>query len=98
MRQERVDILGLQETIKPDFTSGELRSLECGGKFAWNWVPAEGHSGGMLLGFRDECFEVGIWRKGKFFISADIYQRNNKVKWCFVLVYGQLITLGQGSS
>jgi hypothetical protein len=42
----------------------------------------------MLLGFRDECFEVGIWRKGKFFISADIYQRNNKVKWCFVLVYG----------
>jgi glyceraldehyde-3-phosphate dehydrogenase/erythrose-4-phosphate dehydrogenase len=31
MRQERVDILGLQETIKPDFTSGELRSLECGG-------------------------------------------------------------------
>jgi exonuclease III len=88
MRQERVDILGLQETIKPDFTSGELRSLECGGQFAWNWVPAEGHSGGMLLGFRDECFEVGIWRKGKFFISADIYQRNNKVKWCFVLVYG----------
>jgi exonuclease III len=88
MREERVDILGLQETLKQDFSSAELHSLECGGQFAWCWVPANGHSGGMLLGFRDECFEVGAWRKGVFFISADVYQRNIKAKWCFMLVYG----------
>jgi hypothetical protein len=42
----------------------------------------------MLLGFREEAFEVGTWRKGEFFISADIIQRNINTKWCFILVYG----------
>jgi hypothetical protein len=42
----------------------------------------------MLLGFRDECFEVGQWRKGSFFINASIYQRTNKMKWFFFMVYG----------
>jgi hypothetical protein len=83
-----VDIIGLQETIKADFSAAELRSLEFGGQFAWNWLPAEGRSGGMLLGFRDECFDVGAWRQGTFFISATILQRKNNMKWCFFLVYG----------
>jgi hypothetical protein len=42
----------------------------------------------MLLGFRDDKFEVGEWRKGSFFISATVLQRNIKLKWRFVLVYG----------
>jgi exonuclease III len=88
MRSNRLDILGLQETIRQDFTAAELRGLECGGQFAWNWLPANGHSGGLLLGFRDETFEVGEWRKGVFFISAKILQRNINMIWCFMLVYG----------
>jgi hypothetical protein len=43
---------------------------------------------GMLLGFKDECFEVGSWKKGDFFISAEIWQRNIRLKWRFMLVYG----------
>jgi hypothetical protein len=88
MRDHRMDILGLQETIKQDFSTAELHSLECGNPFVWNWVPAERHSGGMLLGFRDDCFEVGEWKKGKFFLSASLLQRNNRSKSSFVLVYG----------
>jgi exonuclease III len=87
-KTDQVDIIGLQETIKQDFSAQELRWLEHGGQFNWNWVPATGHSGGLLLGFRDEFFEVGFWRKGSFFISADILQRNNNLKWRFMLVYG----------
>jgi hypothetical protein len=33
MRDHRLDILGLQETIKQDFSTAELRSLECGDPF-----------------------------------------------------------------
>jgi hypothetical protein len=88
MREHRLDVLGLQETIKQDFSTAELRSLECGQPFIWNWVPAEGHSGGLLLGFREESFEVGEWNKGTFFIGAVLFQRSNRSKWCFVLVYG----------
>ena len=58
MRGNRVDILGLQETIKQDFSVSELRSLDGSGPFDWNWVPATGQSGGLLLGFREESFEV----------------------------------------
>ncbi|XP_071678261.1 uncharacterized protein [Lolium perenne] len=88
LRQHRVDIIAIQETIKAEFSASELRSLEVGGQFAWDWVPAVGNSGGMLLGFRDEGFEVGQWKKGTFFISASIFQRSNKLKWCFFMVYG----------
>jgi hypothetical protein len=31
VRRERLDLIGLQETIKQDFSMAELRSLECGG-------------------------------------------------------------------
>jgi exonuclease III len=48
--KDRVDVIGLQETIKEEFTNRELRQI--GGKhdFVWNWKSAKGHSGGMLLG------------------------------------------------
>jgi hypothetical protein len=42
----------------------------------------------MLLGFREDKFEVGTWRKGNFFLSATMLQRSSNVKWCFILVYG----------
>jgi endonuclease/exonuclease/phosphatase family metal-dependent hydrolase len=42
----------------------------------------------MLLGFRDESFEVGDWKKGTFFISATVLQRSCNLKWRFLLVYG----------
>ncbi|XP_071685047.1 uncharacterized protein [Lolium perenne] len=88
IRDNRLDIIGLQETIRPDFSTAELRSLEFGGQFMWNWLPADGRSGGMLLGFRDDSFDVGAWKMGTFFISASILQRNNRMKWCFILLYG----------
>ena len=88
IRQNEVDILGLQETIKQDFSVPELRGLEFRGPFCWNWVPAVGHSGGMLLGFRESAFEVMVWRKGVFFLCAEVVQRNTNTRWRFVLVYG----------
>jgi exonuclease III len=87
-RRDRVDFLGLQETIKADFSAPELRSLEFGGQFNWNWLPANGRSGGLLLGFRDECFKVGEWRKGSFFLSVLVLHRQRNLKWWCILVYG----------
>jgi exonuclease III len=72
MRHHRVDVIGLQETIRQDFSMPDLRGLKRGGQFVWNWLPVVGHSGGMLLGFRDDKFEVGEWMKGTFFISATV--------------------------
>jgi exonuclease III len=41
LRHNRCDIIGLQETIKADFSTAELRSLEFGSQYVWNWVPAD---------------------------------------------------------
>jgi hypothetical protein len=54
--------------------------------------------GGMLLGFRDESFEVGDWKKGTFFISAMVLQCSCNLKWRFMLVYGRQITVDRRSS
>jgi hypothetical protein len=42
----------------------------------------------MLLGFRDNCFEVENRRMGSFYLSADVLQRNVNLRWRFILVYG----------
>jgi hypothetical protein len=65
----------------------ELRGLEWGGQFVWNWLPASGHLGGMLLGFREDTFEVGEWKKGDFFLSTSVFHRKSKSFWCFFLIY-----------
>jgi exonuclease III len=66
LRTHCIDIVCLQETIKHDFTDQELRSLETGEKFIWCWLPATGHSGGMLLGFGDSAFDVGSIGTGRY--------------------------------
>jgi exonuclease III len=88
MRKENIDVICLPKTIKQSFTDQELKSIEPGEPFHWSWVPASGHSGGLLLGFRDSMFEVGSIDQGQFFISAVVLHRASKVIFEYVGVYG----------
>jgi exonuclease III len=88
LRQSRFDVVGLQETIKVDFSDRELASLVEGLPFVWTWVSAVGHSGGILLGANSDTFEVGTIDKGEFFASIVLHQRNNGFKWEAITVYG----------
>jgi hypothetical protein len=56
----------LQETMRQDFTDQELRSIVNGDLFHWHWRSSVGRSGGMLMGIRDENFEVGAINQGTF--------------------------------
>jgi len=40
----------LQKTIKQTFSARELKSFSRGFEFYWQWIPSEGHSGGLLIG------------------------------------------------
>ncbi|KAK1698474.1 hypothetical protein QYE76_015171 [Lolium multiflorum] len=77
-----------EETIKQDFTDVELRSLEVGENFFWAWLPANGHSGGMLIGVRDSVFEVGSIDKGQFYISVAVLHRATNRTMDFIGIYG----------
>ena len=65
IRKEKLDIIFLQETMRQDFTDQELRGLVNGESFHWHWRAANGRSGGMLLGVRDETLEVGAIDQGQ---------------------------------
>ena len=67
MRNEGIDAVGIQETIKADFRHHELLVIDPLERFVWHWSPARGHSGGMLLGLSNAYFEVLSWETGTFF-------------------------------
>jgi len=87
LRREDVDIVGLQETIRQDFRPSELEGLSRH-KFAWNWLPASGHSGGILLGAKEETFEVEDMDRGDFFVSMSLTHRHSGLQWETIIVYG----------
>jgi exonuclease III len=88
IKKERLDIIFLQETMRQDFIDQELRSLVSGDLFHWHRRAAVGRSGGMLLGIRDDSFEVGAIDQGPFFLSAALFHRETKFKFEFIGVYG----------
>lgn len=51
---EGVDCVGLQETKKADFTDSELREICISNTFCWKWLPAEGLSRGIIMGYNSE--------------------------------------------
>jgi endonuclease/exonuclease/phosphatase family metal-dependent hydrolase len=88
LRINKVDIIFLQETTRQDFTLAELDSLEVGDKFFWSWLPANGHSGGILVGFRYSVFEIGSTVKGSFLVATQVCVKASRFLFEFVGVYG----------
>ena len=87
MRREDVDIVGLQEMIRQDFSIQELEGLSRH-KFAWQWLSASGHSGGILLGVKEDTFEVEDMDQGEFFLSMAFSHRRSGFRWEVIIVYG----------
>ncbi|XP_073351784.1 uncharacterized protein [Aegilops tauschii subsp. strangulata] len=90
MRDEHIDIIAIQETLRTDFSLPELERLSPH-LFAWHWLPSSGtmgHSGGILLGVKDATFEVGGMDQGEFFVSMELFERALNFKWEVVIVYG----------
>lgn len=88
LAKEKPDIIGLQEMIKRHFDERELKALAPGGKFKWGWLAASGHSGGILLGVKEEVLEVEDWDSGDYYMGAQIRHRTTNIRWICLTVYG----------
>jgi exonuclease III len=84
----KLDILGLQETIKENFSDKELRELAGGRDFTWQWSPAKGRSGGLLMGINLVNLEMEDFRVLEFYISMSVRDRKTNFRWIVVTVYG----------
>ena len=57
-------------------------------QFAWQWLPAMGQSGGILLGVREDVFSVEGMDRGEFFLSMSVTGRRVHLSWQVIFVYG----------
>jgi hypothetical protein len=57
-------------------------------KFAWHWVPASCHSGGILLGVKGDPFEVDEMDHGEFIVSMALTRRRSNLRWEVIIIYG----------
>jgi hypothetical protein len=74
--------------MRQDFTDQELRSLVNGELFHWHWCSTVGHSGGMIMGAKDDAFEVGAIDQGQFFLSASLLHCESRFKFEMIGAYG----------
>ena len=63
---EHIDILGLVETFKKSFSSPELSAVAGMDRFDWHFLPASGHSGGILIGSKRDVFDFIAFDHGIF--------------------------------
>jgi exonuclease III len=82
------DLISFSETKKADFSGFQIQSIDCYNVYTWNWLPADGTAGGILVGVKEDSFEVISWEIFKYCVSVIIRDRKNGGVWRFVSVYG----------
>jgi exonuclease III len=87
MQEENLDGCGLQETMKGDFSHQDLAEIG-DSQFKWVWKHSKGHSGGILLGVKEEVLEMEDSEVGEFFVSMVLRQRLTNFRWEVIYVYG----------
>jgi hypothetical protein len=85
---EKLDIVALQETIKLDFDDWELKEMAGNKDFSWRWSPARGHSGGTILGIRNDDFEIEQVESAAYFLATQIRNRITNFRFWVVNIYG----------
>jgi exonuclease III len=88
LRKEKIDFIGLQETNKKPFEDSWLNSISGNRNFAWFWTHANGRSGGLLVGFDGDVFDVREKEMGDFMIKILVVHKENGFIWNFINVYG----------
>lgn len=56
--------------------------------FDWFFIPAVGSAGGILVGGRNDRFNITVRDKLKFCISLMLTDKSSNLIWRLVVVYG----------
>ena len=68
-----------------------------GENYKWCWNPPRGMSGGILVGINKEMFDVEHIEKGQYFLRVLLFDKNIKMHWNLVTVYGDAQMEGKAS-
>jgi hypothetical protein len=82
LRNQGIDFIGLQETIKTDYSPAFFRRFDQMNDFEWRWIPSSGRSGGILGGFRSSRFDICKTEVGRFYIKVTLLdKKTNEVEF-----------------
>jgi exonuclease III len=88
IRNNRLDFVGIQETKKEVFLLSFFKNLTFPIDYTWNFLPARGTIGGILLGVRDESFLVSNVSILKSSVRCLLVDTKKIFTWKVVVVYG----------
>jgi hypothetical protein len=84
----KLDLIGLQETMKKDYKQSFFRNIDPGNNFFWKWIPSVGKSGVILCGVRYDVLEVQSMKLGNSIILLNLWDKIKKCRWAVIVVYG----------
>ena len=87
IRNQRVDLICIQETKIQSMSKGIVRSLGSGRFLDWKAVNAEGASGGILICWDRRSLDILDWEEGHFTLSCRFRNVENGAVWVFTGVY-----------
>ena len=88
IRNQKVDLLCLQETKIQSMTEGVVRSLGSGRFLDWRALDASGSAGGILICWDKRALVILDWEEGQFSLSCRFRTVEDGVVWVFTGVYG----------
>jgi hypothetical protein len=80
--------VGLQETIKKNYSDKFFRNVDPGKEYSWNWIPACGRVGAILCGVKLDKFDILSYEVGCFSIVADVRDKKLNKNWTLAPVSG----------
>ena len=87
IRNQRVDLICIQETKIQSMSEGIVRSLGSGRFLDWKAMNAEGASGGILICWDRRSLDILDWEEGHFTLSCRFWDVENGAVWVFTGVY-----------
>ena len=88
IRNQKIDLLCIQETKNQPMLEGVVRSLGSGRFLDWRALDADGVAGGLLICWDKRSLEILDWEDGQFSLSCKFRNVEDGVVWVFTGVYG----------
>jgi hypothetical protein len=87
-QKNKLDFIALLETKRSEFNANELSHFRANKNFIWEWSPPNGRSGGILVGFNQDKFDVLHILHGDFSLKFKLRNKEDNFEWHFIVVYG----------
>lgn len=89
LRDNKIDIVAIQETKKDTFSNRFLRSYSSHIDL-WHWIPSIGRSGGVLFGYTSSKFDIIDVQLKIHSLTIILHDKQQQIDWMFTTAYAPI--------